>query len=130
LTFDVGGYWDKECQIDVVGVRKDGWVDIGECKWGAVRSQRQLVGEIDAKVERFPNRRGATICRRLFTRDASSAAARKVRPTVCAGTICKTSTGKARDRQALPIPCWAGIARGCLKPDLSVRTGRALDNNL
>jgi hypothetical protein len=32
------------------------------------------------KVERFPNRRGATICRRLFTRDASSAAARKVLP--------------------------------------------------
>ena len=79
-SFDVGEYWDKECQIDVVGVRKDGWVDIGECKWGAVRSPRQLVGEIDAKVERFPNRRGATICRRLFTREASSAAARKVLP--------------------------------------------------
>src|SRR5690606_1777684 len=32
----VGEYWDKQVQIDVVGVRRDGWIDLGECKWGTV----------------------------------------------------------------------------------------------
>jgi AAA+ ATPase superfamily predicted ATPase len=66
---EVGEYWDKATQIDVVGWRGDGWTDLGECKWGPVRSRKALEEELDAKVVRYPNDRGASIGRRFFTRD-------------------------------------------------------------
>lgn len=65
---EVGEYWDKSTQIDVVGLRDDGWTDIGECKWGAVRSRKAVEAELQEKVERYPNPRNATIGRRIFTR--------------------------------------------------------------
>lgn len=52
----------------MVGRREDGWTDLGECKWGAVRSGGAPAAELEAKVARYPNPRGATIGRRLFTR--------------------------------------------------------------
>jgi len=67
-AFDIGTYWNARTQIDVVGVRADGWTDLGECKWGTVRSLRAVERELAAKVERFPNPRNATIRRRLFLR--------------------------------------------------------------
>jgi AAA+ ATPase superfamily predicted ATPase len=66
--FRVGEYWDKTTQIDVVGMRDDGWVDLGECKWGQVRSLGALARELAAKVARFPNPTNATVGRRLFVR--------------------------------------------------------------
>lgn len=66
--YDVGEYWDREVQIDVVGVRRDGCVDLGECRWGPVRSARALVKELDTRVARYPNPKDATIGRRVFTR--------------------------------------------------------------
>jgi AAA+ ATPase superfamily predicted ATPase len=66
--FAVGEYWDKHVQIDVVGLREDGWTDLGECKWAAVRSVRRLEAELEQKTQRFPNRRGASLARRVFTR--------------------------------------------------------------
>ncbi len=69
--FEVGEYWDKRCQIDVVGVRQDGWTDLGECRWGAVRSARRVRDDLEAKVPLYPNTRNATIGRRVFTRDAA-----------------------------------------------------------
>jgi len=69
--FEVGEYWDKRCQIDVVGIRQDGWTDLGECRWGAVRSARAVRDELEAKVGLYPNRRNATIGRRIFTREAA-----------------------------------------------------------
>jgi len=68
VGFRVGEYWDKTTQIDVVGMRDDGWVDLGECKWGRVRSLGALAQELDAKVARFPNPGNATVGRRLFVR--------------------------------------------------------------
>ncbi|MEJ2164047.1 MAG: ATP-binding protein [Desulfobacterales bacterium] len=65
-AFTVGEYWDKEVQIDVVGLRNDNWTDLGECKWGQVRSQKQLMAELDRKVSAYPNPRNATIGRRFF----------------------------------------------------------------
>lgn len=65
---EVGAYWDKHVQIDVVSVRDDGWIDLGECKWGAVRSPRAVAAELEAKVPAFPNPRNATIGRRVFVR--------------------------------------------------------------
>jgi hypothetical protein len=64
--FTAGEYWDKEVQIDVVGVRQDNWTDLGECKWGAPASLAALAAELDQKVRRYPNARNATIGRRLF----------------------------------------------------------------
>lgn len=68
-SFEVGEYWDKACQIDVVGLRQDGWTDLGECRWGAMRSARPVRDDLEAKVALYPNRRNATIGRRVFTRD-------------------------------------------------------------
>jgi AAA+ ATPase superfamily predicted ATPase len=66
--FEIGQYWDKTTQIDVVGLRDDGWTDLGECKWGAVRSRKSVEDELEAKVVRYPNARNASIGRRIFTR--------------------------------------------------------------
>jgi uncharacterized protein len=65
-AFQIGEYWSKETQIDVIGLRDDGWTDLGECKWGKVRSLPKLRDELEAKVIHYPNRRNATIGRRYF----------------------------------------------------------------
>ena len=67
-SYEIGEYWDKNCQIDVVGCRDDGWTDLGECKWGNVKSLKTIHSELEHKVIQFPNRRNATIGRRIFTR--------------------------------------------------------------
>jgi hypothetical protein len=64
---EIGEYWDKAVQIDVVGLRRDGWIDLGECKWGAVDSVPRVVDELERKVRAYPNPTGATIGRRIFT---------------------------------------------------------------
>jgi AAA+ ATPase superfamily predicted ATPase len=71
-AFECGEYWDKNVQIDVVGLRQDGWTDLGECKWGDVASMPALVKEIDARVPLYPNDRGATLGRRLFVRSVKA----------------------------------------------------------
>ena len=67
-AFEVGEFWDREAQIDVVGMREDGVVDLGECKWGAVKSPRSVARELEERVERFPNPKGASLVRRVFLR--------------------------------------------------------------
>ena len=62
----MGEYWSKNVQIDVVGLREDHWTDLGECKWGVVKSVSSLCRELEAKVAAFPNPRNATIGRRIF----------------------------------------------------------------
>ncbi|MEQ9320386.1 MAG: ATP-binding protein [Polyangiaceae bacterium] len=64
---DVGSFWSKEVQIDVVALRADDWIELAECKWGRVRSAGKLVDELEAKVPLYPNPRGHTVVRRLFT---------------------------------------------------------------
>lgn len=66
--FEVGEYWNRQAQIDVVGIRDDGRTDLGECKWGTVRSQASLRHELEAKLPHFPNQRGATLHRYYFVR--------------------------------------------------------------
>ena len=66
--FDVGEYWDKRVQIDVIGLREDGWTDIGECKWGPVRSARAVAQEVRDKSAHFPNERDASLGLRAFVR--------------------------------------------------------------
>jgi AAA+ ATPase superfamily predicted ATPase len=71
-AFEIGEFWDRDVQIDVVGMRDDGVVDLGECKWGTVRSARALAQEIEDKVARFPDAHGATVVRRAFVRSKVS----------------------------------------------------------
>ncbi len=65
----IGEYWAKDAQIDVVALRDDGCIELGECKWGAVRSPSALRAELASKIPAFPNRRAATLRLRYFTRD-------------------------------------------------------------
>ncbi|MCP4664692.1 MAG: ATP-binding protein [bacterium] len=67
-AFEIGEYWSRETQIDVVGLRADGWTDLGECKWGAVRSAAEVERQLEEKVKSYPNRRNATLGRRIFAR--------------------------------------------------------------
>ncbi len=67
-AFRVGEYWSKDCQIDVVGLRDDGFIDLGECKWGARQETASAVQELEGKMQHFPNRRNATVALRVFQR--------------------------------------------------------------
>lgn len=71
-AYEVGSYWSAQTQIDVVGLRQDDWIDLGECKWGVVPSLPALVAELEKKVEHYPGARSATIGRRLFLREHKS----------------------------------------------------------
>ena len=74
-TTTIGEFWAKDVQIDTVALRDDGVIELGECKWGAVRSPAALRAELATKVPSFPNRRAATVRLRYFTRD-------RVRPPI------------------------------------------------
>jgi hypothetical protein len=67
-AFEIGTYWSAKIQIDVVGLRNDGWVDLGECKWGTDLSLPAAAAELEDKVRHYPNVQQATIGRRLFLR--------------------------------------------------------------
>jgi AAA+ ATPase superfamily predicted ATPase len=64
--FEIGEYWSKDTQIDVVGRREDHWIDLGECRWGPVRSSTGMLEELSRKADRYPSARDATIAFRLF----------------------------------------------------------------
>ncbi len=76
-AFNVGEYWDREVQIDVVGVRQDNWTDLGECKWSDGASVTTTETELEQKVRRYPNPRNATIGRRLFLRSVRASRSRR-----------------------------------------------------
>ena len=69
-AFDVGAYWDKTVQIDVLGYRHDDRIDIGECKWGNLTSLPGLMAELSGKMAKYPNPKNITIQGRLFSRQA------------------------------------------------------------
>jgi hypothetical protein len=64
----VGQYWRHETvQIDVVGKRtKDRWIDIGECKWGKVKSLPAVMDELERKAADYPLPKDFSLGRRLF----------------------------------------------------------------
>jgi len=65
-TYEIGEFWNKEIQIDVVGYRQDGFIDICECKWGKVASTPKLLNELKRKISSYPNSSNKTIKGRLF----------------------------------------------------------------
>ena len=48
-AYEVGEFWSKDTQIDLVGRRKDDRIDIGECKWGTVRTFKGLEQEVSGR---------------------------------------------------------------------------------
>ena len=74
-AFEVGTYWDKNVQIDVVGLRDDGWTDLGECKWGSLHSFGAVVDSLKAKAALYPNNQKNTVGLRLFVQDPPRARA-------------------------------------------------------
>ena len=67
-SFNIGEFWNKKVQIDVVGYRQDDLIDIGECKWGKVSSLNEVEKELKNKIINYPNKNNSTIQMRLFTR--------------------------------------------------------------
>jgi hypothetical protein len=80
LTRRKRAHWDKNVQIDVVGLRDDGVTDLCECKWGRYGSRAALAAELEARLAAYPNSRGATLVPRGFVRKRprASASARDV----------------------------------------------------
>jgi AAA+ ATPase superfamily predicted ATPase len=64
----VGRYWDKNIELDVVGIRRDRWIDMGECKWGTVKSLREVAQSLEMKSARYPNAEGASIGKHIYLR--------------------------------------------------------------
>ncbi|MDD2710214.1 MAG: ATP-binding protein [Verrucomicrobiae bacterium] len=67
-SFQIGQYWDKNCQIDVVGLRNDHHLDLCECKWKGSVNLTQLLQELKNKQVRYPNPRGASVQYRAFVK--------------------------------------------------------------
>ncbi len=67
-SFTVGAYWDAGTQIDVVGLRSDNRVDLGECKRGPIRSAPSIETELSDRMRRYPNPSNATLQGRVFCR--------------------------------------------------------------
>jgi AAA+ ATPase superfamily predicted ATPase len=53
--FQVGEYWDRDTQIDVVGMRSDGWTDLGECRWPTRANFPEAARELSMRAARFPS---------------------------------------------------------------------------
>jgi hypothetical protein len=73
----VGEYWDRATQVDVVGLRADGWIDLGECKWSGRPSLANAARELQHRVARYPSA-GRTVRSHLFFRRAPRARSHEV----------------------------------------------------
>jgi AAA+ ATPase superfamily predicted ATPase len=65
----VGEYWDRATQIDVVGLRSDGWIDLGECKWSGRPALAGASRELATRAALYPAA-GRTVRTHLFFRKA------------------------------------------------------------
>lgn len=68
--FEVGEYWDRAVQIDVVGLRADGWVDLGECRWQGRARLAHAARELAVRATHFPGG-SRTVRQILFIRNRS-----------------------------------------------------------
>ena len=65
--YEIGEYWDRTLQIDVVGLRSDGCIDLGECKWHTRTSTAEIARELAQRAAHYPDQR-RTFCARAFVR--------------------------------------------------------------
>ncbi len=70
--FEIGEYWDRAVQIDVVGLRADGWIDLGESRWPARAVLAQVARDLSTRATHYPAG-GRTIRQRVFVRSAPRA---------------------------------------------------------
>ncbi|MCP4347795.1 MAG: ATP-binding protein [Desulfobacterales bacterium] len=68
-SFKIGKYWNPETEIDVVGIRDDNWIDLGECKWGTIRSSESVKKELRSKLAYYPNPQNCTVALHIFSRN-------------------------------------------------------------
>ena len=68
----VGEYWDRSVQLDVVGLRADGWIDVGECQWSDRSSLADTTRERHRRAALYPAA-GRTVRTHLFLHRASRA---------------------------------------------------------
>lgn len=64
---EVGAFWSRDVEIDLVGVRSDQVTELGECKWGPVTAA-ELGRQLDQKVLHYPNPKNHTLRRHAFVR--------------------------------------------------------------
>jgi AAA+ ATPase superfamily predicted ATPase len=67
LPHAVGRYWSPDVELDVVALRGDHHIDIGECKWGPVGRAAAWARSLRERSAHFPSG-GNTLGYRLFTR--------------------------------------------------------------
>ncbi len=66
-SVEVGAFWSRQVEIDLVGVRTDGVTELGECQWGPVTGST-LKAELETKVLHYPNPKNHTLRRHAFVR--------------------------------------------------------------
>lgn len=71
--FEIGEFWSRDVQIDVVGLRGDGWLDVGECKWQGRPAVAEIARELADRAVRYPRGRRTTALR-AFVRARSKTA--------------------------------------------------------
>jgi len=79
--FEIGEYWDRDTQIDVVGVRADGWIDLGECRWSPRASVPEALRELEQRQARYLTTSQAfkyTIGKRIFVQSKPKSTTRSV----------------------------------------------------
>lgn len=62
-----GEFWNAEAQNDLVGLRGDRWLELGECKWSEAGSLPAAIEELRLRSAYYPGA-GATVQLRAFTR--------------------------------------------------------------
>lgn len=70
-SVQIGDYWDRSCQVDVVGLRGDGWIDLGECKWSERATPTSASTELARRIASYPSG-GRTTRGHLFLRRVAS----------------------------------------------------------
>ena len=65
----MGEYWDRAIQVDVVGLRSDGWIELGECKWSDRASLASTTRDLLGAAARYPSA-GRTVRPHLFVHRA------------------------------------------------------------
>lgn len=74
VSCKLGSYWDKNIQLDVVGLRDDGVIEVGECKWqNSPPATSSVNSSIIEKLKHFPNPNHQTIRNHYFSRSKRKA---------------------------------------------------------
>ncbi|MFZ5443806.1 MAG: ATP-binding protein [Myxococcota bacterium] len=64
---EVGAFWSREVELELVAVRTDGVCELGACKWGPVTAA-ELSRQLEQDARRYPNPQHHTLRRHAFVR--------------------------------------------------------------